>query len=116
MPKRSGGTPHNGVVVVAWLALLGVALGEAVARLPADACARLVRGAPPEHPTWQLLIGWVRSAAVLGTGTAMVATALVLAEPAQSWITAATAVGVALLPLVAAPVTAAPLLGVPLRL
>lgn len=103
-------------MVVAGLALLGAALGEAVARLPADACNRLVRGAAPQHLVRQLLIGWARSVVVLGTGTAMVVTALVLAEPAQSWTPAATAVGVALLPLVAAPVTVAPLLGAPLRL
>ncbi|HEX2297015.1 MAG TPA: hypothetical protein VHH34_00610, partial [Pseudonocardiaceae bacterium] len=78
-------------MVVAGLVLLVAALGEAVARLPADACERLVRSTPPRAPARQLLIGWSRCAAVLGIGTGTVATVLALVGPAWSWAAAATA-------------------------
>jgi hypothetical protein len=103
-------------VLVAGFALLVAALGVAVGRLPADACAALVRGLVPQAPASGLLIDWMRCAAVLGAGTAAAAMVVVLAVPGWSWGAAATAVAVGLLPLAAAPVTAAPLLGAPLRL
>lgn len=103
-------------MIAAGLALLVAALGEAVARLPADACRAVTRGSAPRAPVAQLVFAWWRCTAVLGTGVATAATVLVLADPELGWAPAAGAVAVGLLPLVAAPLTAAPLLGAPLRI
>jgi hypothetical protein len=103
-------------VTLIGLALLAAALGEAVARLPADACSALVQGRVPHPPAVQLLVAGLRSVAVLATATVTAATVAAFAVPGWPWTAAATVMAAGMAPLAAAPITAAPLLGAPLRL